>query len=397
LTRRAAGRAAAERVVSLPSFPEPNAPIDLLGLTSAQILEHLAPLDRPYRARQIYDAIYRQGLTDFSSMTTLSTALRERLDREFCIGVPAADEVLTSEDGTRKMLLRLRDGVTVEAVDIPTPRRRTLCVSSQAGCALACTFCVTGYWGAGRNLGSGEIVGQVLAMLGKLPYGPESVNVVLMGMGEPMHNLENVRPALQILSEAISWRKMTLSTVGVVAGIREMAGWENRPNLAISLHAPDNERRDRIMPINRTHPLEELFETLAAFPLERGRKIMFEYLLIRDFNDGVEDASALADRVLPLKSKVNLIPLNPDPVLGPQMAPPLPEQVERFAARLRERGVITTVRQQRGDDVSAACGQLRAPGREPRGFRRSGWVDASLDATLPTSNAEDAPRVEPVD
>jgi 23S rRNA (adenine2503-C2)-methyltransferase len=331
-------------------------------------------LDKPFRAQQIYQAIYRQGLTEFSAMTTLSKSLREQLAEGFRISVPVPEEVATSGDGTRKMLLRLTDGVTVEAVDIPTPRRRTLCISSQAGCALACTFCVTGYWGAGRNLTCGEIVGQVLAILGKLPYGAESVNIVLMGMGEPIHNLENVRPALEILSEAISWRRMTLSTVGVVAGIREMAAWPQRPNLAISLHAPDDARRDRIMPINRTHPLEELFATLAEYPLERGRRITFEYLLIRDFNDRLEDASALADRVRRIDSKVNLIPLNPDPVLGSEMAPPLPEQVERFAERLRERGVTTTVRQRRGDDVSAACGQLRAPGREPRGFRRSSWV-----------------------
>jgi 23S rRNA (adenine2503-C2)-methyltransferase len=348
--------------------------VDLLGLKPEQLLERIEGLDQPYRAEQIYRAIYRQGVTEFAAMTTLSKSLREQLAGEFGIFVPVAEEEATSGDGTRKMLLRLSDGVTVEAVDIPTARRRTLCISSQAGCALACTFCVTGYWGAGRNLTCGEIVGQVLAILGKLPYGAESVNIVLMGMGEPMHNLDNVRPALEMLSEAISWRRMTLSTVGVVAGIREMAAWPQRPNLAISLHAPDDARRDRIMPINRTHPLEELFDTLAEYPLERGRRITFEYLLIRDFNDRLEDASALADRVRRIDSKVNLIPLNPDPVLGAEMAPPLAEQVERFAARLRERGVTTTVRQRRGDDVSAACGQLRAPGREPRGFRRSSWV-----------------------
>ncbi len=367
--------------MSLSSPPESEAPVDLLGLNAEQLLERLAPLvDQPYRAQQVYQAIYRHGLTDFAAMTTLPKPLRERLAEQFCIGLPVADEVVTSDDGTRKLLLRMLDGVAVEAVDIPTPRRRTLCISSQAGCALGCTFCVTGYWGAGRNLTSGEIVGQVLAILGKLPYGAESVNIVLMGMGEPMHNLGSVRPALEILAEAISWRRMTLSTVGVVDGIREMANWENRPNLAVSLHAPDDARRDRIMPINRTHPLEELFETLAEYPLERGRRITFEYLMIRDFNDRLEDASALADRVLRLASKVNLIPLNPDPVLGAEMLPPSPGQVERFAQRLRQRGVTTTVRRQRGDDVSAACGQLRIPGREPRGFRRSGWVDSALQS-----------------
>lgn len=352
---------------------------DVLGLSPAALRELLGDIvDRPYRSQQIFDAIYRHGVREFSEMTTLAKSLRERLAQDFFIGVPEIAQVVESGDGTRKLLLRLRDGVTVETVDIPTPRRRTLCISSQAGCALACTFCVTGFWGAGRNLTSGEIVGQVLATLGKLPFGGESVNIVLMGMGEPMHNLDNVRVALEILSQAISWRRMTLSTVGVIAGIDELGTWERRPNLAVSLHAPDDERRDRIMPINRTHPIGELFDALSRYPLERGRRITFEYLLIRDFNDSEAAATHLAERIRGVQGKINLIPLNPDPVLGPGMKPPKPEKVDRFAARLRHLGVTTTVRRQRGDDVSAACGQLRAPDREPRGFRRSGWVAAGL-------------------
>ena len=193
----------------------------------------------------------------------------------------------------------------------------------------------------------------------------------MMGMGEPLHNTANVRAALELLAEAISWRHMTLSTVGVVDGIREMASWPRRPNLAVSLHAPDDARRDSIMPINRSHPLDELFAVLAGYPLERGRKITFEYILIRDFNDAPDDARQLSRRLAGLAAKVNLIPINPDPVLGPEMVPPSRERVERFTAALRARGVTTTVRRRRGDAVSAACGQLRAPGRRPRGFRRS--------------------------
>jgi 23S rRNA (adenine2503-C2)-methyltransferase len=347
-------------------------PLDLLGLSRDQIAAHLGDLlDHPYRADQIHGAIYRQGARDFDAMTTLGRALRERLAERCAIGVPAVVDSSESSDRTRKLLFGLADGATVEAVEIPSRWGTTLCLSSQAGCALGCAFCVTGYWGAGRNLTAGEIVGQVLGITGRLPYGNQRLNIVLMGMGEPMHNLENVRAALELLAEAISWRHMTLSTVGVVEGIRRLGTWPKRPNLAVSLHAPDDERRSRIMPINRTHGLDELFASLAEYPLERGRKITFEYLLIAGFNDGDADAAALAKRVRRLPSKVNLIPINPDPVLGERMVPPSRRRVEGFAARLRDLDVPTTVRRRRGDEVSAACGQLRAPDREPRGFRRS--------------------------
>lgn len=346
--------------------------LDLVGLDEEEIRRRLGSLlDQPYRAEQIHRAIYRQGARRFEEMTTLGLDLRRSLEERCLIGVPEEVESQLSSDGTRKVLLRLGDGATIEAVEIPSEWGATLCLSSQAGCALACTFCVTGYWGGGRNLTAGEIVGQVLALRGSLPYGTESLNIVMMGMGEPLHNLGALRPALELLAEAISWRRMTVSTVGAVAGIRELATWAKRPNLAVSLHAPDDERRSRIMPINRTHPLDELFATLHEFPLESGRRITFEYLLIRDFNDRREDAAAVARRVSVLPAKVNLIPINPDPVLGERMVPPPDERVDAFAEELRARDVVTTVRRRRGDDVSAACGQLRAPGRAPRGFRRS--------------------------
>lgn len=345
--------------------------IDILGLDGDALRGLLGSvLDRPYRAAQIREAIYRQGATTFAEMTNLSKALRMELERRCVIGIPRVEVAHESADGTRKILFGLRDGATVEAVDIPSEKRRTLCLSSQAGCALACKFCVTGYWGAGRNLSTGEILGQVLGIVGRLPYD-SGVNIVMMGMGEPLHNLEAVRGALGVLGEAISWRRMTVSTVGAVDGIRQLGTWERRPNLAVSLHAADDAQRDRIMPINRIHPLAELFAALRDYPLERGRRITFEYLLIRDFNDRREDAERLSRRLAGLRSKVNLIPINPDAVLGPKMVPPSADVVEAFAARLRDLGVTTTVRRRRGDDVSAACGQLRAPGREPRGFRRS--------------------------
>ncbi len=344
--------------------------VDLLGLSRERLAEALAPVvDRPFRARQIYRALYERAARDFAEMTDLPRDLRLRLAERFRVGLPEITSRHLSADGTCKYLFRLADGATIEAVDIPDRGRRTFCISSQAGCALACTFCVTGYWGGGRNLTAGEIVGQVLAIRADRGLAMEGLNVVFMGMGEPLLNLENVRAALDLLTEWISPHRITVSTVGILPGLEEMARWEKRPNLAISLHAPDEDRRGRIMPVNRTYPLAELMAALRRYPLEKGRKLTFEYILIRGFNDGVEDADRLARLLSGLRAKVNLIPINPDPVLGEDMVPPDDGRIEAFKERLRRRGWIATVRRRRGDDVSAACGQLRAFGRDPRGFR----------------------------
>ena len=361
---------------------------DLLGLAPERLREALGELsDRPFRAEQIFQALHVRGVREFAAMTDLRKDLRERLAERFRIGWPEIASRAPSADGTCKYLLRLHDGATIEAVDIPDGRRRTLCISSQAGCALACSFCVTGFWGAGRNLTAGEIVSQVLviradrqpsSLPGAAPPlpgsspgqpAPEGLRLVFMGMGEPLLNLSALRPAIDILGHTISLRRITVSTAGVVPGIEELAGWERRPNLAVSLHAPDDERRSQAMPINRSYPLSELLAALRRYPLERGRKITFEYLLIRGWNDAVADADRLVKLVAGLRAKVNLIPINPDPVLGAAMVPPSDEQVESFQRRLIQRGMTVTVRRRRGDDVSASCGQLRAFGRDPGGFR----------------------------
>jgi 23S rRNA (adenine2503-C2)-methyltransferase len=347
-------------------------PDELLGLPLAVLATRLAAaIDRPYRARQVYDALYHRGLTDFAQMTDLPAELRSGLAERFRIAPPELVRYTEAADATRKFLLRLADGATVEAVDIPERRRRTLCLSSQAGCALACAFCVTGFWGAGRNLTAGEIVGQVLALRSGIVPPFEGLNLVFMGMGEPLHNLEALRQAIEVFAETISWRRITVSTAGVVPGIAELASWPKRPNLAVSLHAPDDERRSRLMPINRTHPLAELLAALADFPLERGRRLTIEYLLIAGFNDALADAEALSKRLRGLEAKINLIPINPDPVLGERMMPPEEAAVAAFQNRLRELGWIATVRRRRGDEVAGACGQLRNPESQPRGFRRS--------------------------
>jgi len=342
--------------------------IDLLGLSRPQLAATLAPvLDRPFRIEQIWQALYKRGVGDFAGMTDLSRELRERLAAHYRIGLPEIAERRQASDGTCKYLFRLPDAATIEAVDIPDGSRRTFCLSSQAGCALACSFCVTGYWGAGRNLTAGEIVAQVLAIRADQDLPAEGLNLVFMGMGEPLLNLENLEAALSILTESISPQRITVSTVGILPGLEAMTRWERRPNLAISLHAPDEERRTEVMPINRTYPLADLLPALRRFPLEKGRKITFEYVLIRDFNDAPRDADLLVRLLNGIRAKVNLIPINPDPVLGAAMVPPDDERVERFRDRLRQKGMVATVRHRRGDDVSAACGQLRAFGRDPRG------------------------------
>ena len=338
----------------------------LVGLDRPGLGDRLGALvTRAFQIDQIYDAIYLRGVTDFSEMTNLSLALRRELSARFSLGLPAVASQQDSADGTTKFLLRLHDGASIETVDIPESTRRTLCISSQAGCGLACAFCVTGYWGAGRNLSAGEIVGQVM-LVRKLRDLPESLNLVFMGMGEPLLNLQAVHAALRLLSERISWRRMTVSTAGVIPGIDAIGEWDRRPNLAISLHAPDDSRRSEIMPINRSYPLADLLDALRRYPLESRRRITIEYILLAGFNDRPADAAALAHLLRKLPVKVNLIPFNADPVLGERFARPEDSVVDRFQEALIARHLTATVRRTRGDDVGAACGQLRAFARPPR-------------------------------
>lgn len=344
---------------------------ELLGSNRERLTKLLeAHIDQPYRVDQVFDHLYRQGVESFDEMSSLPVELRAKLAERFEVGRLPVKTEHRSADGTVKVLFELPDGASIETVDIPDRNRRTLCLSSQAGCALACRFCVTGYWGAGRDLTVGEIVGQVLGVCGSLPYD-ESVNLVFMGMGEPLLNPDAVRESIELLTEAISWKRVTVSTVGILPALEAMARWPKRPNLAVSLHAAVDDKRSRLMPVNVSYPLADLLAVLREYPLERGRKITFEYVLIDGFNDGADDARKLADLIQGLPAKVNLIPINPDPVLGERMVPPPDAVTDRFAETLKDRGLVATVRRRRGDDVSAACGQLRAQHREPRGFTRS--------------------------
>ncbi|MCP4658004.1 MAG: 23S rRNA (adenine(2503)-C(2))-methyltransferase RlmN [bacterium] len=331
--------------------------IHLLGLPRRRLAEVLAPLiDQRYRIEQVYRALYERGVGDFAEMTDLSKALRTRLAEHFTIRLPEIVSRRRSADGTVKVLLRLADGTTIEAVDIPEPQRRTICVSTQAGCALGCRFCVTGHGGAGRDLSAGEMIAQVMALSGTDVAG---LHLVFMGMGEPLLNLDNLADALEILFERISWRRITVSTAGVIPGIEAMARWPRRPQLAISLHAPDDARRSALMPINRRYPLADLLAALERYPLAPNERLTFEYLLIRDFNDAFADADALVRLLRKQRAKVNLIPCNSDPVLDPEMRSPSPQRVDAFRRRLVEQGLAATRRERRGADVGAACGQLR--------------------------------------
>jgi 23S rRNA (adenine2503-C2)-methyltransferase len=353
-----------------PGAPEapPAGRVNLFGKSREELRQLLLPLlGQAYRVDQVYRALYYRNLESFDQLTELRKEDRAKLAELFELSRPVIAKRHLSADGTEKVLFQLADGATIETVDIPDQKRRTLCLSSQAGCALACRFCVTGFWGAGRNLEPGEILAQVFALQKSLPLLDESINLVFMGMGEPLLNLPALRAACEILMEQISWRRITVSTAGVVPGILELAEWPRRPALAISLHAPDQERRSELMPINRKYPLAELIEAARVFPLAPQERITFEYIPFAGFNDSLGDAALLARLLSGLRAKVNLIPLNQDAVLPADLLPSPPEQVAAFQRRLQEKGVLATVRRRRGSDVSAACGQLRSPSRPPRG------------------------------
>ena len=330
-----------------------------------------------FRAKQLMRWIVERRATGFAGMTDLAAPLRAALDERFTVGLPEVEARTAAEDGAEKFLFRLADGAKVEAVYIPAPRRRggvggervTVCVSSQAGCAVNCAFCVTGRLGAGRNLTAGEILGQYLVVARERRFGPREANVVFMGMGEPLLNVANVSRALDLLEEEVSPRRTTVSTAGVVPGIRELAKRERRPNLAVSLTAAGNALRTRLMPINAQWPVADLFEALAEWPLEPGRRITFEVVLIAGVNDGPEEARALARLVRRLPSKVNLIPLNESREWLPDLRRPTDAAVDAFAGLLAGSGVDVTVRRSKGLGAAAACGQLKGreiPGRIAR-------------------------------
>ncbi len=339
----------------------------LVGKSREEIAEVVAALGEPrFRARQIYDAVHRRRVLDAAGMTDLPKALRERLAAEHPVTETRVRSVFASSDGTRRYLLELGDGEAIEAVFIPEPRRDTICISSQVGCAVGCTFCMTAQMNVRRQMTAGEIVSQVLVVLNDV-YGagnevPHGTNIVYMGMGEPMLNYREVMGSVRALSDpdgvGIAPRRMTVSTSGIVPRIYDLAKEPVRPELAISLSAPTDELREQLIPINRKYPIADLLAACRAFPLGPRERLTFEYVMLDGVNDSPECARQLARLVSGLRAKVNLIPHNPAPEL-PYAASP-PERIDAFQNALRERGVNAFVRRPRGRDISAACGQLAA-------------------------------------
>jgi 23S rRNA (adenine2503-C2)-methyltransferase len=333
---------------------------NLLGLSRSGLERYFATLgEKPFRARQLLQWIYQRGVTDFDAMTDLSRSLRERLSAESCIDAPGVMREQRSSDGTIKWLMSLPGGNAVETVLIPEPDRATLCISSQVGCMLNCTFCSTATQGFSRNLSAAEIIGQV--WLAERRADRRITNVVLMGMGEPLLNLDQVRPALELLRDDLAYglaaRRVTVSTSGVVPGI-DALGDAPPIALAVSLHAADDELRSRLVPLNRKYPISEL---MAACKRYLGRSsgkqsITWEYTMIDGVNDSLAQARDLRRLLSHIPSKVNLIPFNPFPGTPFRCSPA--ERMQRFQQELRAGGLIATVRRTRGDDIDAACGQL---------------------------------------
>jgi len=334
----------------------------LLGLELAEILAVLGPGQPAYRAKQIFNAVYRQCNEQLSSVSTLPLTLREDLERRCVMGLPSLDRRYDSADGTRRYLLQLEDARTVETVLMPEAGRDTICISTQVGCPVDCKFCMTALMGLERNLTAGEIVGQVLFVSrdNHLVPSDRRMNVVMMGMGEPLLNLANVLKATHLFADpegvGLSPRRITVSTAGIVPKIEELGRELVRPKLAISLNASTEEQRIELMPITRKYHLKDLMEACRAYPLRPWERLTFEYVLLRGVNDSDADACRVVRLLANLKAKVNLIALNPGP--GIPFETPDPGRVSSFQAILR-RAMPCFVRKPRGRDISAACGQLR--------------------------------------
>jgi 23S rRNA (adenine2503-C2)-methyltransferase len=364
-------------------------PRDLLGMGVEELEAAIVAAGLPkFRARQLWRWVWRHGLTSFEEMSDLGKPVRQTFSDMFTLDRPAVTRRLTSTDGTIKWLLRFPDGNEAETVYIPDKDRGTLCISSQVGCTLTCSFCHTGTQNLVRNLSVGEITGQVmLAMdeLGDWPAGKPGrrlTNIVLMGMGEPLFNYDNVASAIRIIMSGegvgVSKRRITLSTSGVVPEIAS-CGAELGVNLAISLHAVRDELRDELVPINRKYPLAELIEACRTYPgLSNARRITWEYVMLDGVNDSDEDCAALLKLIRGIPSKINLIPFNPWP--GSPYECSSNRRIEAFAAKVLKAGYASPVRTPRGRDILAACGQLKSASERDRRQRTGTGKTVSVAA-----------------
>lgn len=364
----------------------PDGRRDLVGLSREELIAEMAAFgEKPFRAKQLWHWIYHQGATDFSLMSSIAKPLQAKLAEHYVVGRPSTSLEQTSNDDTRKFLFRFRDGQEAETVYIPDRRedRGAVCISSQVGCTLSCTFCHTGTQKLVRNLGAAEIVSQFMAARDSYGEWPSPrgetprllSTIVLMGMGEPLYNYDNVAKAMRIVMDgegiALSRRRITLSTSGVVP-MMDRCGEELAVNLAISLHAVTNELRDKIVPLNRKYPIEELMAACRRYPAaSNSRRITFEYIMLRGINDSEADARELVRLIKGLPAKVNLIPFNPWP--GSEFKPSTREQLQKFAAIVMDAGFASPIRMPRGRDILAACGQLKT---ESERLRRNATADA---------------------
>ena len=354
-----------------------NKEVSLVGLTREEIKDSLIKFDIPdqqinMRVNQVWGWIYNKGVTSIDEMTTLSLGLREELKKYHNLNRPVISDEQTSEDGTKKWLLKFNDGSKIETVFIPDDERGTLCVSSQVGCTLNCTFCHTGTQRLVRNLSSQEIISQVVVAKDSLEEWFEEprkiTNIVMMGMGEPLYNFEGVRDGILTMSDdaglSISKRKITLSTSGIVPKIK-MAGDEIGSMLAISLHATNNDLRNEIVPINKKYPIEELLEACRNYPgLSNSKRITFEYVMLKGVNDSEAEARDLVKLISGIPAKINLIPFNSWP--GSSYECSDWDQIEKFGDIVNRGGYASPIRMPRGEDISAACGQLKSDTKKVR-------------------------------
>lgn len=376
--------------------------VNFIGLDEAEITALLKPHGLPaFRARQVWHFVYQRGVNNFEAMHTLPKAARDLLAQHFTVARPEVKIEQRSKDGTIKWLLKMSDGQEVETVFIPETDRGTLCISSQVGCTLTCKFCHTGTQKLVRNLGAHEILAQIMHardVLGEWPSsgqgadgeGRDLTNIVLMGMGEPLYNYDNVSKAMRIAMEpeglSISKRRITLSTSGVVPMI-EQCGRELGVNLAISLHAPTDEQRSAIMPINNKYNLAMLLEACRTYPgISNSRRITFEYVMLKGVNDSLEDAVHLAKILKGIPAKVNLIPFNPWPG-SDYVCPPL-SHIQKFADKLADLGLTAPIRRSRGEDILAACGQLKSESERQRKSAMMGQLHGHVhEPNTPQENA----------
>jgi 23S rRNA (adenine2503-C2)-methyltransferase len=339
--------------------------VNLAELDPRELEGALVALGVPaFHGRQIFSWIHARSVSRFDEMTDLPAALRATLAERFTVDTPTLEATQTSTDGTTKFLLRLADGRLIESVYIPDTPAQTFCISTQVGCAMACAFCLTGKMGLVRHLTAGEIAGQVRVLAHHTGLATSTFNIVLMGMGEPLHNYDATMKALRILAEprglGLHPKRVTLSTVGLLPALEKLATEPFMPNLAISLHATTDETRSALVPLNRRYDLKALLDACRRFPVSRRARITFEYVMLADVNDTPDDARRLVRLLAGIRGKVNLLPLNEAP--GIPFRRPDDTRVNAFARILAERGVRVSVRKSRGRDIRAACGQLIVEG-----------------------------------